>query len=112
MKKKCLTIIFIALIVVLIILLFIDPPKNKVKAKCQLKSFTITDIGTEIEVEIYNNSKEQVYINKIYLDLYSGNKKITTIQEKIDGKLKTNNNILIKINKKERYPTVEKKLLN
>ena len=29
-------------------------------------------------------------------------------QEKIDGKLKTNNNILIKINKKERYPTVEK----
>ena len=113
MKKKVVLIIGIIVVLICILILIINNSKKEVeisdKNACTISSFTLTDIGTEIEVRINNSSKENINLRKLHLDLYdSSNNKIKYIEKSLDNEVKPNSNVSIKINEKDKYPSVAK----
>lgn len=113
MKKKVVLIIGIIVVLICILILIINNSKKEVeisdKNVCTISSFTLTDTGTEIEVRINNSSKENINLSKLHLDLYdSSNNKIKYIEKSLDNEVKPNSNVSIKINEKDKYPSVAK----
>ena len=100
-------IIVIAITITILIIFVFQNKKTITKVKdniCNISTFTITDNGTEIDVTINNQTSKNINLNKVTVELYdSNNKKIKTINKKIEKKVKTNGRILIQINEKEKY---------
>ena len=114
MKKKIILIIGIVVVLICILILIINNSKKeevKVSDKnaCTITSFTLTDTGTEIEIKINNSSKENINLSKLNVDLYdSSNKKIKYIEKNLSNEVKPNSDVSIKINEKEKYPSIAK----
>lgn len=113
MKKKIILIVGIIVVLICVLFLIINNSKKEVEISdnnaCMIASFTLTDTGTEIEVRINNSSKENINLSKLHLDLYdSSNNKIKYIEKSLDNEVKPNSNVSIKINEKDKYPSVAK----
>ena len=114
MNKRKLLIIAIVIIFIMFILMFFVTRHEKIvkiedKNSCELISLTITDNGTEIEVQVNNNSNKTKKLNHLSIDLYdSNNKKLKTIKQKERSIVEPKSNKRFKITDQKRYLSVNK----
>ena len=114
MNKRKLLIIVIVIIFIMFILMFFVTRHDKIvkiedKNSCELISLTITDNGTEIEVQVNNNSNKTKKLNYLSIDLYdSNNKKLKTIKQKERSIVEPKSNKIFKITDQKRYLSVNK----
>ena len=98
MRKKIMLISLIIVIFVIVLLLIVNKKELvKVDAICEIETFTLTDVGTEIEVVL--ETKEDV--DQIKINLYDTNKKIIKIIKKDIDNIKDEK---IKIETSKKYP--------
>lgn len=107
MKNKRLIIILIIILIILTLILAINhKEKTKIDTKnikAITESFTITDIGTQIDVKIKNNNKKETKIKNIKATLYdTSNKKIKVLEYTKEIKIKKEK--IIQITSNEKYP--------
>ncbi len=111
MKKKI--IIAVSVLVCLVILILIIASmgtKNKEKKLNNLdfkqETFTITDNGTEIDVSIKNNNKEDLIIENVEATIYDDqNKEIGKIIQKDKTEIGKNKKVVIKLVGDKKYPS-------
>ena len=109
MKRKIILIISIILALILVFIIINITFKSNEKTKeekstCKLVALTITDNGTEIEIEVNNKSNKNKKIRTLVIDLYdSSNKKIQTIKQEENSILKAKESKTFKITNNKRY---------
>ena len=111
MKKKIIIAVsvLVALAILVLIIVNVTNKSNEKKLdNLELKeeTFTITDNGTEIDVSIKNNNKEEISIESIEAVIYDDqNKEIGKITQKEKTEIGKNKKIVIKLVGDKKYPS-------
>ena len=105
-NKKLILILTVILVIIITLLIVSNKKEEKIdikNIKAITESFTITDIGTQIDVKIKNNNKKEAKIKNIKATLYdTSNKKITVLEYTKEIKIKKEK--IIQITSNEKYP--------